>query len=107
VAGRGKVENLSSFGSGKRSVDEERKMQSKGGKNSGKTRQALVDFRKEILDFYAEDPSRLRELIIGLHESGAKGNHNAAAFMRDTIGQKPSDKVESKVQAQVVYGWED
>ena len=38
MAGKGKVDNLKQFGKGHRSVDEERALQSKGGVNSGKTR---------------------------------------------------------------------
>ena len=40
-------ENLMPFGSGKRTVSEERELQSKGGKNSGKTRSLKARDREE------------------------------------------------------------
>ena len=47
-------ENLKPFGSGKRTVSEERALQSKGGKNSGKTRSIKAKEKEEWMELLSE-----------------------------------------------------
>ena len=88
-----------------RSKSEARERGRKGGKASGVVRKFKADFCAALKE-RLEQGETMKELA----ESAVQNAHSDIAWflaVRDTIGQKPADKTESKVQAQVVYGWED
>lgn len=111
------VDNLVPFS--KRSVEEARELGRKGGKASVATRRRQKSIRetlKEMLsseipkgsDFYRQAKSKLKmigitkspnvqdALNIGILQAALKGNIRAAEFVRDTIGEKPTDSFEDK-----------
>ena len=111
--GRGRKENLRTP-----STEEARKIGQKGGINSGIARREkkLV---QELLDMYLnkmhsvpdEDGNPQTKLVAAVASFAEKqiesGDADGFIKMMTALGQKPADKTESKVQAQVVYGWED
>lgn len=111
--GRGRKENLRVPSS-----EEARKNGQKGGVNSGIARREKK-LIQELLDMYTSKThsvpdddgnpqTKLAAAVASFVERQIESG-DAAGFEKLMIamGQKPADKVESKVQAQVVYGWED
>lgn len=91
-----------------RTPSERRRNAQKAGKASGVSRRAKADFKAAILKALEEDGGEsLRDIVNGMILSAAKGNHKAAEFLRDTIGQKPVEKVESNENLKVIYGWKE
>ena len=87
-----------------RSKEEVRKNSSKGGINSGKTRRFKKEMR-EILEKKAEDDGWAEKACDILFKLIKKGNMKAIEFLRDTMGQKPADKIETieKVKIKKVF----
>lgn len=77
-----------------RSQAESRKNGHKGGINSGKTRRFKKEMR-EILEKKAEDEGWAEKACDVLFKLIKKGNMKAIEFLRDTMGQKPADKIET------------
>lgn len=112
---------------GKTFTDEERKANSsKGGKLSGKVRREKKR-TKEILDIFLSMPLKKRkeaeiEDIKAFEELKGKnitvneaiqlkqvqralnGDLNSALYIRDSIGDKPSDKVETTIKPIIISG---
>lgn len=107
-------QNLKPIGDGSRTKDEERAIQSLGGKKSGESRRRKRDMRqaaKLLLDMpVSRKQSTMRAIIdsLGIPEEDAdyqtailaamllqagNGNVNAATFLRDTAGNNPSIKM--------------
>lgn len=107
-------QNLKPLGDGSRTKDEERRIQSEGGKKSGESRRRKRDMRqaaKLLLDMpVSRKQSTMRAIIdsLGIPEEDAdyqtailaamllqagNGNVNAATFLRDTAGNNPSIKM--------------
>lgn len=100
-------ENLKKFGSGDRTVDEERKMQSKGGQRSGETRRRkrtmkaaaklLMEMpvpesqakKMERFGVEKEDATYQMALLIKMMQEGLDGSVRAVEFLRDTMGENP------------------
>lgn len=87
-----------------RSHDESRKNGQKGGINSGKTRRFKREMR-EILERKAEDEGWAEKACDVLFKLIKKGNMKAIEFLRDTMGQKPADKIETveKIKIKKVF----
>jgi hypothetical protein len=96
------------------SESEQRKIRSKGGIASGKARKAKKTM-KQMLDYLLEkdiktnkgDMSTLEAIMVSMIAKASKGDVRATEFIRDTIGQKPSDKVVGELsikQALVEFG---
>ena len=86
----------------------QREIRKKGALAAAKARRAKADFKAAILKALEEDGGdSLRDIVNGMILSAAKGNHKAAEFLRDTIGQKPVEKVESSENVKVTYGWQE
>lgn len=75
----------------KRSKSEQRALQSKGGKKSGEVRRWKADIKACILDKLGNDAT-MEEFVSVVFDSAMNGNPAAWTFIRDTAGQKPSDK---------------
>lgn len=94
----------------KLTVDE----QSKGGRNSGRTRRKKKTFRELIQVFgatYVSKPDIVEEMtamgiepedltndmavVIGQYTAAVKGKTDAATWIRDTKGEKPHDVLET------------
>ena len=94
--------NLKSFS--KQSANEVREIWRKGGINSGKTRRFKREMR-EILERKAEDEGWAEKACEILFKLIQKGNMKAIEFLRDTMGQKPADKIETveKIKIKKVF----
>ncbi|MGN0022651.1 MAG: hypothetical protein ACI352_01280 [Elusimicrobiaceae bacterium] len=92
-----------------RSVSEARKKGRKGGVASGKKRRELKAFkdlleaglRQEIKTESGKSYTRAEYIALKLIKNAENGNIKAFEVVRDTIGQKPADKVESKTEISV------
>lgn len=96
------------------SESEQRAIRSKGGIASGEARKAKKTM-KQMLDYLLEkdiktnkgDMSTLEAIMVSMIAKASKGDVRATEFIRDTIGQKPSDKVVGELsikQALVEFG---
>lgn len=66
----------------------------KGGKASGKSRARMKTFKEAILNTTSED--ELEKMIEKIKENILKkGDIQSAIFLRDTVGQKPTDKTKN------------
>lgn len=85
----------------KRTPSELREMTRKGGIASGKSRARMKTFKEAILNTTSED--ELEKMIEKIKDNVVKkGDIQSAIFLRDTIGQKPTDKTEN-VNATLSY----
>ena len=86
----------------KRSTKEQREIRSKGGKKSGEVRRAkktmkeMLDYllEKEIANKSGEKASTQEAITIALIKQALNGNVKAYEVIRDTIGEKPTEKQE-------------
>lgn len=80
--------------------EEAREIGRKGGQKSGEVRKAKKTMR-QMLDYLLEkeiktnkgEMSTLEAIMVSMIAKASKGDVRATEFIRDTIGQKPSDKV--------------
>lgn len=90
--------------------EEAREAGKKGGKKSGEVRRARKTLREELLTLLSQDITDTRgrtmptqvALSTALIQEALKGNTKAFEVVRDTIGEKPVDKVE-QVNLDVQY----
>ncbi len=81
----------------KRSKEEVREIGRKGGIASGKARQEkkmLKDLLEDALSKGTETDNEYVNITLALIREANKGNVKAYEVIRDTLGQKPIDKVE-------------
>ena len=96
-------DNIKEYGFDKRSAEEVRAMQSKGGINSGKARREKADFKRKCQIWMDEsivahdekgNPLTGSELMIAVAAKGImEGSPEFWKIMRDSAGYKPVDKV--------------
>lgn len=82
----------------RRSKDEQKKIQSNGGKKSGESRRARKTLREELLALLSSGDLQ-NQITLALVNEALNGNNagsvtKAFETIRDTIGEKPADKVE-------------
>jgi hypothetical protein len=94
-------ENLVSLAD--RTTEEQREIARKGGIASGKARKEKKLFKEAIEKQLGQS---LDSMIAAMIEQASKGNVQAITFLRDTIGEKPTDKVEAEVNTDVVINIE-
>ena len=95
-------ENLKPFDSNQ-NREEAKKNGRKGGKKSGevrrqkKTMRAMLDYllEKELTSKNGEKATTLEAMMTAMIKQGLNGNVKAVEFIRDTTGQKPTEKVEA------------
>ena len=78
-----------------RSGKEAAKAGKKGGSASGVVRQQRALFRDSFKERMT--PERMAKIFDALAEKAEAGDVQAAAFLRDTMGEKPTDKIEQTV----------
>lgn len=83
-------QNLKPFN--KMTVSEQRAIQSKGGKASGEARRARKTLKEELLMLLAEGDTQ-KSITVALLEKAMSGDTKAFEVVRDSIGEKPVDKV--------------
>lgn len=88
-----------------RTPAERKELARKAGKASGVVRKFKADFKAALMERLEQGDTMQK--LADAAVSNASDDIQWFLAIRDTIGQKPADKSESKVQAQVTYGWED
>ena len=94
-------QNLTGRGFDELTTEEQREIARAGGKASGEARRAKRDLRqalemlldKEYKDSKGNIMTGTEAVAAKLFEQAAKGNIRAFETLRDTIGQKPVDKI--------------
>lgn len=98
------LKNLEIMQKARIEVDELRKRARNGGIKSGESRRFKKNMR-EIFEKKAEDEGWAEEACDVLFKLIKKGNIKAIEFLRDTMGQKPADKIETveKIKIKKVF----
>lgn len=79
-----------------RTKDEVRKIARKGGINSGKARRARKTFKEELI-LLLEQGDTQEKISLAMIKNALRGDNKAFEVIRDTVGEKPTDKQEVKV----------
>lgn len=87
---RGNPQNFVSMD--KRSKDEVKRIASKGGKRSGESRRKRKQLREELLALLSAGNTQ-KNISLALIDQALNGNVKAFETIRDTIGEKPVEKV--------------
>lgn len=87
---RGNPQNL--VPTNKRSKEEARKISSNGGKKSGEVRRKRKALREELLALLSAGNTQ-KNISLALIDQALNGNVKAFETIRDTIGEKPIEKV--------------
>lgn len=94
-------ENLVSFKD--RTTEEQREIARQGGIASGKARREKKLFKEAIEKQLGQS---IDSMITAMINQAKQGNVQAISFLRDTIGEKPTDKVEAEVNTDVTINIE-
>lgn len=81
-----------------RSENEVRELARKGGIKSGESRREKKLFKEAIEKKLGKS---LDSMIDSMIKQAQKGNVQAITFLRDTIGEKPTDKLEADVNSDI------
>lgn len=77
-----------------RTKSEARRRGKKGGKASGKARKERKALREELLLLLSKDDTQ-EKVSLALIKQALDGNTKAFEVIRDTIGEKPVDKIDA------------
>ena len=91
-------ENLVSFAD--RSTEEVREIARKGGINSGKARRARKTLKEELL-LLLEKGDTQENISLAMIKEALNGNTKAFEVIRDTIGEKPEDKLKADINRDI------
>ena len=97
MARRGNPDKLTPI----RSVQEAREKGSVGGKKSGEVRRQRKAMRETLLELLKMPATKRKDVdfetagLMAMLEKWEKGDVSAGVFVRDTIGEKPSDKIDN------------
>lgn len=80
--------------------EEQRELARKGGIASGKARAARKTLKEELLLLLANGDTQ-EKVSLALIQQALEGNTKAFEVIRDTVGEKPVDKVEADVNSEV------
>ncbi len=86
-------ENLIPFN--QRTESEVRAIAANGGRKSGESRRARKTLKEELLLLLSEGDTQ-KSVTVALLQKAIDGDVKAFEVLRDTIGEKPVDKVENK-----------
>ena len=87
-------ENLKPFN--ELTEDEQRELSRKGGIASGEARRKRKTLREELLLLLEQDNFQ-EKISLALLQKATTGDTKAYEVIRDTVGEKPVDKVETEV----------
>ena len=87
-------ENLISLAD--RTTEEQREIAKKGGKASVKARQERKALKDELLLLLSKGDTQ-QKVSLALIQQALEGNTKAFEIIRDTIGEKPTEKVENDI----------
>lgn len=83
------------------SVSEAREKGSLGGKKAGETKRRRKAMRETLLELLKMPATKRKDVdfetagLMAMLEKWEKGDVSAGVFVRDTIGEKPSDKIDN------------
>ncbi len=83
-----------------RSKKEARERGKKGGIASGKARQERKTLKEELI-LLLEDNDNQKKISVALIQQAKKGNTKAYEIIRDSIGEKPIDRVQAEVNSDI------
>ena len=89
---RGNVQNLKPNTEGVRTKEERRALASKAGKASGKARRERKTLREDLLALLSAGNTQ-NDMNLAIIAQALQGNTKAYEIVRDTIGEKPIDKI--------------
>ena len=92
------TENLVSLAD--RTTEEQRAIASAGGKASGEARRKRKTLKEELLLMLSEGETQ-QSVTFALIEKAMSGDTKAFEVIRDTIGEKPIDKVQMKTDVNI------
>ena len=81
-----------------RTTDEQREIARQGGIASGEARREKKLFKEAIEKKLGKS---LDDIVEAMINESMKGNVQATTFLRDTIGEKPTDKLEADVDSNI------
>ena len=87
-------ENLVSLAD--RTTEEQREIAKKGGIASGKARAERKTLKEELLLLLSQGNTQ-EKISLSLIAQAMEGNTKAFEVIRDTVGEKPTDKIETEV----------
>lgn len=82
------------------SEEEHKELSSRGGKATAAARQQRKTLKEELL-LLLEDKDNQKNMTIALLRKALDGDIKAFEVVRDTIGEKPTDKIEADVNNDV------
>lgn len=85
--------------------EEARRNGRKGGVASGKARAERKALKEELLLLLSEGNTQ-KEISVSLIQEAIKGNTKAFEVIRDTIGEKPVEKIDADVNSDVTINIE-
>lgn len=83
-----------------RTKEEQREIAIMGGKASGESRRARKTLKEELLALLEQNDNQ-KNMTVSLLLKALDGDIKAFEVVRDTIGEKPTDKVEADVNSEV------
>ena len=81
-------------------VEKQREIARKGGIASGEARRARKTFRDELITLL-ENGNTQEKISVALIQQALDGNTKAFEVIRDTVGEKPVDKLEADVNSDI------
>ena len=88
--------NLEPHSFDKLTASKQREIAKKGGKASAKKRQELKTLKEELLLLLAEGDTQ-KKISLALIKKALNGDTKAFEVIRDSVGQKPTDKQEIQI----------
>lgn len=85
----------------KRSKEDQWKIRSSAGKASGESRRKkrqLKEILETLLEMKGENGTKADDISIALLQEALSGNVKAFETIRDTIGQKPQDRLMAEIE---------
>lgn len=83
-----------------RSKEEARELGRKGGIASGIARRERKTLKEELIMLLEDDDNNLK-ISVALLKRALDGDISAFTTIRDTIGEKPSDRIEADINSEV------
>lgn len=90
------IEHMEEYRFDKRTPDEQVEIAKQGGIASGESRRRRKTLKEELLTLLAQNNTQ-EKISLALLQQALDGNIQAFNTIRDTIGEKPVDKVEANV----------
>lgn len=84
----------------KRTKKEQREIARKGGIASGKARAERKTFKEELIALL-ENGNTQEKLSLAIIKKAMKGDTKAFEVIRDTVGEKPTEKIEADITSDI------